>query len=484
MKTKKKITAAILSAAIVLLCCIAPFFVVFLTGVMLPPQFTQTWYGALAPMYDRIENAQGNKIIIVGNSNVAFGVDSALAEELLRAGGLDYGVYNFGLYGSLGTKMMMELAFGQTDEGDIVVLVPEIAAQSLSTYFSAQEAWYALDGDMSMFWAFGGEEQGALAGAYASYTAQKLEYARSGSPAAGSGVYAASSFDGHGDLKNYDRPNNIMSGGYDVNNPVSLDTSLFAPQFAEYVNDYAQRLKDRGASLYFSFPPINERALTCGEEDISAFQACVSSALNFPVMSDLRDYIMEYEWFYDSNFHLNSSGMTVRTVQLVNDIKNQLGNTTKTEITLPNKSALPQEGVEGEGDNSCAQYFTYELADGYYTVTGLTEEGRAQTSLVLPYQVDGIYINAFAAEVFAGDDALVSLTIQQNISVLPDGSFSGCSSLREIKLMHEDPADISVGYGLFEGTNGACRVYVPQTSYSQFTNNYFWGRYADRLLWY
>ena len=213
MKTKKKITAAILSAAIVLLCCIAPFFVVFLTGVMLPPQFTQTWYGALAPMYDRIENAQGNKIIIVGNSNVAFGVDSALAEELLRAGGLDYGVYNFGLYGSLGTKMMMELAFGQTDEGDIVVLVPEIAAQSLSTYFSAQEAWYALDGDMSMFWAFGGEEQGALAGAYASYTAQKLEYARSGSPAAGSGVYAASSFDGHGVHKNEDRSNNIMTGG-------------------------------------------------------------------------------------------------------------------------------------------------------------------------------------------------------------------------------------------------------------------------------
>ena len=121
-------------------------------------------------------------------------------------------MYNFGLYGSLGTKMMMELAFGQTDEGDIVVLVPEIAAQSLSTYFSAQEAWYALDGDMSMFWAFGGEEQGALAGAYASYTAQKLEDARSGSPATGSSGAAASSFDGHGDLKNYDRPNNIMSG--------------------------------------------------------------------------------------------------------------------------------------------------------------------------------------------------------------------------------------------------------------------------------
>lgn len=472
-----------MSVAIVLLCCIAPFFIVFLTGVILPPQFASTWYGALAPMYDRIESAQGNKIIIVGNSNVAFGVDSALAEELLHEGGLDYGVYNFGLYGSLGTKMMLELVRGRIEEGDIIVLVPELAEQPLSTYFSAQEAWYALDGDMSMFWAFSGDEQGALAGAYASYTAEKLQYANSGTPAQGSGVYASSSFDGRGDLNNYDRSNNIMSGGYDINNMISLDASLFSPDFVSYVNEYARVVQNKGAAMYFSFPPINARALTGGTSALE-FQSAVAQLLSFPVISDVRNYIMDYEWFYDSNFHLNSSGMTVRTVQLVNDIKNQLGNTTKTEVTLPNKPAVPQEGVEGEGDNSCAGYFTYQLSNGYYIITGLTEEGRARTELVIPYQVDGIYIASFTAEAFAGAAALVSVTVQDNISVLPDGAFSGCTALREIRLMHESPADISVGYGLFEGTSGACCVYVSQSAYSQFTNNYFWGRYADRIKAY
>ena len=481
MNKNKRIRTIILSVLTVFVCCVTPFLTIFLTGVLLPAQYTETWYGAFAPMYEKLTSAQGKKIIIVGNSNIPFGVDSALAEELLRAGGLDYTVCNFGLYGSLGTKMMAELALSEVDEGDIVILIPETAAQPMSTYFSAQEAWYALDGDMSAFFAFGGDEQGALAGAYAGYVSEKLKYADSGQPAQGSGVYASASFDANCDLKNYSRPQNAMPEGYDANNPVAFESSLVSPSFVLYVNDYAGRVARRGGQAWYSFCPVNELAV---QGDAQAFYALLADSLDTPVISDIGDYIMEKEWFYDSNFHLNSSGMTVRTVQLVNDVKNQLGNTTKTECELPNKPAIPQEGVEGEGDNSCAQYFTYELNDGYYTVTGLTEEGKSQTELVLPYQVDGIYIDAFNADVFAGNTVIESITIQDNISVLSDGSFDGCTSLREIYLAHDDPADISVGYGLFNGTSAWCNVYVPESAVSLFTNNYFWGRYAERLRSY
>lgn len=449
----------------------------------MPAQFSFTWYGAFPALYRNLSETDGNKIIIVGNSNVAFGVDSALTEELLKAGGLDYAVCNFGLYGSLGTKMMLDLAMGQAKEGDIIILVPELASQSLSTYFSASEAWYALDGDLSLFGAFGKEEQGALVGTYAAYVAQKWEYFRSGTPAQPSGVYASASFDERGDLKNFQREHNIMTGGYDTNNPLSLDSALFSDEFVSYVNGCAADLAGQNIKFWFSFPPMNASAFT-GENDASAFQSAVTGLLDFPVISDVSDYILDAGWFYDSNFHLNAAGMTVRSVQLVNDIKNELGNTTKTDITLPNMPVVPDEDIEGEGDNSDRDCFTYELIDGYYTVTGLTAEGQAASELTLPYQVNGIYINAFTADVFAGDSAVKSITIQKNITVLPDSCFSGCTALREVYLEHTDPADISVGYGLFEGTSGACAVYVPQEAVASFTNNYFWGRYADRLKAY
>lgn len=151
MKFKSKALKITLTALFVALCCLAPILSVFLTGVLLPSQFSLTWYGAFCDMYDNMHSAQGKRIIIVGNSNVAFGCDSALMEGLLKDGGLDYAVCNFGLYGSLGTKMMLDVAAGEAREGDILVLAPELGEQSLSTYFSAKEAWYAIDGDMSLF---------------------------------------------------------------------------------------------------------------------------------------------------------------------------------------------------------------------------------------------------------------------------------------------------------------------------------------------
>ena len=483
MATLKRSGCAIFAVIFALVCVLMPFLGVFLVGVCLPSQFSLTWYGEYGRMYDNIREAEGNRIIVVGNSNIAFGVDSALAEELLKAGGLDYSVCNFGLYGSLGTKMMLDVAIKEARRGDVVVLATEFSSQSLSTYFSPVEAWYALDYDLSMFLSFPEEQRGALAGAFAGYVAEKYGYYSSGSPAQPSGIYAASSFDEHCDLKNFNREYNIMSGGYDANNPISLDGGLFTADFVGYVNDCSAYLSGKGASLWLSFPPINASALTA-DYDAAGFQHEVISLFDCPVISDIDDYIMDEGWFYDSNFHLNSAGMTMRTVQLVNDIKNQLGNTTKTEIVLPNMPVAPDESVEGDGDNTDKDCFTYELEDGRYTVTGLTDEGRAATELVLPYQVDGIYITAFTADVFAGHKSLTSVTIQDNISALPDGCFSGSTALRSIYLGHGDPADISVGYGLFDGTSSALKVYVPEDALASFTNNYFWGRYADRIKAY
>lgn len=483
MKGGKRAIRIVLTIVLVLMGSVLPLIAVFLTGVCLPPQFSLTWYGAYPVLYHQMERAQGNRIIIVGNSNIAFGSDSALAEQLLREGGLDYSVCNFGLYGSLGTKMMLDVAMSEAEEGDIIILATELAAQSMSTYFSAEEAWYALDGDMSLFFSFDKQQKTALTGAYAGYTAKKLEYFRAGTPAQPSGVYASASFDSRGDLKNCERAYNVMPGGYDANNLLSLDSSLFSDTYVEYLNTCAENLEKKGVKLWLSFAPMNKSAFA-GEYDEKTFQREVTELLNFSVISNVADYIMDESWFYDSNFHLNSAGMTVRTVQLVNDIKNELGNSTKTEISLPDMPVAPDESIEGDGDNTDKDCFTYELEDGYYTVTGLTAEGLEKEELTIPYQVNGIYVKAFDVNTFKGNSRVRAITIQQNISSLPDGCFYGCSALRRVFLQHGDPAEISVGYGLFDGTSKDLVVCVRQSVLSGFTNNYFWGRYADRLKAY
>ena len=481
---KKRITVIILFCLFTVIAVAVPFLSVFVTGLCIPPQYSQTYYGELAPMYKKLENTKGKKVIVLGNSNVAFGVDSALAEELLNVAGLDYSVCNFGLYGALGTKMMCELALAQVKKGDMVIFTPELYSQSLSTYFSAEEAWYALDSDPAIFNDFTSPLKSALAGGYFGYTAKKLSLYKNNKPAQGSGVYSRSSFDENCDLKNFPRPYNVMDGGSDLNNPVVFEASVFTGNFISFVNDFADKVTKKGADIYYSFAPMNAGAIPFGETDkIQGFYDYLDGALDFKIISNIEHYIFEKEWFYDSNYHLNESGMQVRTVQLVNDIKTELGNSKKTEFALPDKPVIPDGGLEGEGDNSDADMFEYRLDGSYYTVVGLTEAGKTAKELTIPYQVDGVYVKAFLPLVFFDNKNIEKITVQENIHTLSNGSFMGCTNLESIVLRHGEPADISVGYGLLDGA-GNCRILVPQGALSQFENNYFWGKYARQLQGY
>lgn len=466
--------------AVTLLAIVIPFIAVIIAGLSIPPQYAETYYGELHAMYSRLKETKGRKVVIIGNSNVAFGVDSALMEELLHAGGLEYTVCNFGLYGSLGTKLMLDLSRKYIGEGDIVIFVPELYEQLVSLYFSAEEAWYALDGGMEMFWDMSESDRGALAGSFFGYAAKKYAQWRTGEVAEASGVYARASFDERCDLKNYERPYNTMPGGTDTNNPIKLDPGIYGAGFIEYVNGYYEEISKKGADMYYSFPPMNADSVTDKSEGAQdAFYEYVSTNFAFPVMSDIADYIMDKEWFYDSNFHLNESGMTVRTVQLVNDLKNQLGNTSKTEAVIPEKPVVPDPDIEGEGDNSCKDCFEYEQDGNYYRIVGLSEEGRGRSELVVPYQVNGLYVTEFSADTFAGNTEVERITVQANIRTLYDGSFEGCTNLKELVLEHGSPSDISVGYDLDRGCD--CRIYVPEEALSAFKNNYFWGSYAEKL---
>ena len=483
MQKVTKRFSAISHAALVLFVVIIPFVLVLLTGIVLPAQYDETFCGQLPDMYRRLEDTEGKKIVIIGNSSVAFGINSALCEELLQESGEDYTVCNFGLYGVLGTRMMLELCKDELSEGDILIFAPELSAQTLSNYFSAKEAWYALDGDMSLVWKFHGTDLEKLIGNYPGYVAKKLALYRSGQAASASGIYAHASFDDHGDMLPGTREYNIMPDGVDVNNPIVLSEELFSADFIDYVNAYYADVQAKGVEMYYSFSPMNAASISEMElENIDTLYSFIRESFDFPIMSDISSRIMEKEFFYDSNYHLNESGMVHHTVNLVNDIKNQLGNTSKTAVVLPEKPIAPDASIVGEGDNSCADCFTYTRDGNYYIIDGLTEAGMARSTLIVPYQVNGLYVKGFTASTFAGNKNIEEITLQENITSVPNNSFDGCRRLKKIILTHTEPSGLSVGYFFLEGTKA--EVYVPKAHMSAFINDYFWGYYAQKINGY
>lgn len=475
MKNKKnwvKLIALILAVLI-------PVGAVVGIALFCSPVYGQTFLGALAPKFERLKEIEEPKIIVIGGSNVAFGLNSALLAETV---GMP--VVNFGLYATLGTKIMMDLSKVNVNEGDIVVLTPEMDEQTLSLYFNAETALQGMESDWSMLPYIPSENRSDLMGGVYEYVTAKIKYLRNGTmnPA---GVYNRASFDEYGDIV-YPRPHNTMLLGYDPNMTIELTPALFAQEFVDYVNDYTAYCRQLGAEVYFDFPPMNASAMTASNTEDSLFDFCsyLYENLDCKVIGNVNDYIIEENYFYDSNFHLNDSGVILRTSLLAHDINRVRGNSAQITIAIPEAPQRPvTETILAETDALLASYFTYVEMGGGYAISGVSEEGKKLTALTVPGSYEGKAVVAIESNAFAGCENLSKITINKNIVQLMDGAFADCPHLAKIYIAHDNAEGLAVGEELLaDAADGVKLVFTTQSAFESFVADYFWSPYGEYMI--
>lgn len=473
---KKKI----LTICLVLVFLLAAPIALLVTGFATPRMFGETYYGELSEMYERLKTSEGKRIIAVGGSSIAFGLRGDLMEQEFEG----YTVCPFGLYGSIGTKFMMDLSERELREGDIVLLLPEQMNQSLSLYFGAEHIWRAADGAFGLLAGVKREDVGSMVGAYPAFVGRKYDYLCHGAPEPAD-IYRADSFDDTCTLV-YDRPQNLMENGVDSFS-VSYRTEVADPAFLDYVNAYVRSAEARGASVLFGFCPVNLSGVEAGTdgERLENYRAFLQERLDCEVMGTPQDYLFEKEWFYDSNVHCNSAGAIVYTRRLVKDLKGCLGDPSPVQIALPEKPQMPEEAPpEEEGDNSCASAFLYEENGEGVRIVGMSEEGKTLERIVVPMRYEGKRVTGFDAAAFRDQKTVREIVLQQNIRSIPDGSFSGCTALERVYLPKGVPPNrCTVAFSLIEGA-AEVRFYVEKQLLSAYANDYFWSRYASLLVAY
>ena len=246
-----------------------------------------------------------------------------------------------------------------------------------------------------------------------------------GSPIPGD-IYARSSFNAYGDIDSPLRATNTMPGGFDPTQPISFAPEVLDEDFAATLNDFAAKAAEQGAKVCFRFAPMNRSALD--DTDPDAFYDHLRTHLHFPILGDPNRSILDSGWFFDTNFHLNAAGAVYFTCGLLDDLKILLGDTTPNPIALPVLPA-PAPTERYVGNDRDAACFRYEAVSGGWQLAGLTEDGTNRTELVLPTTYQGQPVLSMAENLFENNTTLRRVTVQPNLSVLPDGLFRGCSNL-------------------------------------------------------
>lgn len=285
---------------------IAVMFILLFQCVM--PQYTALYNAAIIDKYDRLNSIDQPKIILVGDSNVAFGFDSEKIEE---AFGMP--VVNFGLHGNLGQVFITNVIRDSIKEGDIVIIAPAGYHYSVDS-LDCVMAWITIENHYPLWKGIPKNRYLNMLLAYPTYLKRALNlFVTNEGNRIEDSPWGRVDFNVYGDY-DHPRPKCVIVGD---DYGQFFSSEYLDEQLGAYWNDYNRYVLSKGATMYMSAPPILSEALSV---DLESLQKELDEKLEFPMISQLNDYVYPLEYFYDTGFHMNDIGRAVRTQQLIDDL--------------------------------------------------------------------------------------------------------------------------------------------------------------------
>lgn len=278
-------------------------------------QYLTNYQSAMVDKIERLKSIQEPKIILVGNSNIAFGIDS---RELENALGMP--VVNLGLNVALNNAFHEQMALFNIHSGDIVV-VCHTAYDDDDTMGSASLAWITLEKHWELWPVLRKKDLGDMLVCAPRYLKESsfLWIRRQGNQEIDS-CYSRAAFNQYGDICY--RPDSGLDVYENMFRPDTTAVPGISRECVERLNRYIHVIREKGASVVVAGFPIPDGEYTPPAEEYDKFQAALAEQLDCDVISDCRDYFFPYEYFYNTSLHLSEEGARARTRQLILDLHN------------------------------------------------------------------------------------------------------------------------------------------------------------------
>lgn len=287
----------------------------FFFGKIIFPQYLYNYNASLLDKVDRLESINEPKIVLIGNSNLTFGMKSELLEE---AFGMP--VVNMGLHGGLGNAFHEEMAKTNVQEGDIIIIAHTEYADNNSITNPAL-AWITIENHLDLWQYIRPSDWLDMYLAFPAYSRKSFSLwtNKEGNYQNYGDVYSRLAFNEYGDIA-FER----QSTKLDVATYLT-EEMIQVPQIndtcTDRINELNEYVTERGATLLVAAYPIANTDVTPPAKDYIKFKEQLQESLNCPVISDYTDYFLDSSYFYDTNYHLTDEGATLRTKQLILDLQ-------------------------------------------------------------------------------------------------------------------------------------------------------------------
>ncbi|MBQ6450650.1 MAG: SGNH/GDSL hydrolase family protein [Solobacterium sp.] len=283
---------------------------------LVPPEYERIYTQAMVDKVARLHATEGPRIVLVGNSNLAFGINSPEIEETF---GIP--VVNMGMHGGFGNAFDEQVCTLDVHEGDIYVIAHNTYSDD-DMIPNPELVWMTIENYPELHQLIRRKDYMNMARAFPRYafkaTVKWVREQISGHEVivdGTDGFMSRAAFNEYGDDV-YPRPENDF---------LFTEGSVPLPQINDLcvnrLNALNAELVQKGARMVIAAYPIGDGEFTPAREEYEAFQKELAERLDAEVISDFTDYFYDYSLFFDSNLHLTDAGAEMRTQQLIQDLK-------------------------------------------------------------------------------------------------------------------------------------------------------------------
>jgi len=289
--------------------------------VFLPPDYRD----AFSIIYQKqayLEKTQSPKVILLGGSNVLYGIDSALLEQRLGRP-----VINIALQVGIPLTMQMNQIEAQLKPGDILLMSVEYDSYVLPDGSNSSLARLLEVYPKGVGW-LDPVNLKALPDILKIMFQEKYNRVRSSTdykwPSLAEIVNPGSQlpealiqlFSPRGDiLAHLDLPGKPISAA-----PFFAYTQ-FNPRILDIITDIGQRAALKGATALLTFPSARQTNCEASQDTFAKLYDRLKRDLTLPIVGTPNRYCFPDIYFFDTSYHLLREGRRVRTLQMVDDLQ-------------------------------------------------------------------------------------------------------------------------------------------------------------------
>ena len=280
------------------------------------PQYAQGYNASIIDKEARLRSLTGPKIILIGDSNLAYGMDSAVLEETF-----DMPVVNLGLHGGLGEQFHERMAFNEIGQGDIVIVIHTSYGAGKLT--DPELAWITIENHFDLWKIIPPQAWPEMLRVYPKYAAKCFALFVTGKGNLPTeNAYRRDAFNKYGDVA-VDRPD----GTYAKNGAQHTVLLQINDEGIDRLNALYADCQAAGATMLLSVYPVMDDEQAPSPEAFREVTASLDAKTDAAVISDFADYYFPPEMFYNTAYHMTSNGAHQRALQLAEDLQAYLEST-------------------------------------------------------------------------------------------------------------------------------------------------------------